>query len=498
MDQRCSGVLLHITSLPSKYGIGDLGPAAYAFADILAEAGQKYWQILPLNPIDGANGNSPYFSNSAFASSALLISPERLRDEEVLLPEDLPEYDTKDPHAVDYDSVVEFKRPLLDKAYQRYQAFGVKDDFEMFCEAQAGWLDDFALFIALKEEFGGKIWIEWPQELRDRDAKAILAAKEKHAARMGKEKFIQYMIRRQWKALKAYCNQKGIKVIGDIPIYVSYDSVDVWVSPRIFKLDNEKKQRVVAGVPPDYFSDTGQLWSNPVYDWEVLKAEGYFWWIERMRHTLSCYDIVRIDHFRGLVQYWEVPAGEETAINGQWQEVPTYDLLDTMIEKLPEFPVLAEDLGIITDDVREVMKHYSFPGMRILQFAFGEDDNDHPYLPHNYVKNCIAYPGTHDNNTMRGWLECESTEAERKRLLRYMNRKEPGQDIVWDIIRLLISSVADTVIIPAQDVLGLGGEARMNKPQTTNGNWDWRMAPGEWTNDHTRKLRELTEAYGRV
>ncbi|MDP8298814.1 MAG: 4-alpha-glucanotransferase [Candidatus Tantalella remota] len=498
MDQRGSGVLLHITSLPSKYGIGDLGPAAYAFADTLAEAGQKYWQILPLNPIDGANANSPYFSNSAFAANSLLISPERLRDEEVLLPEDLPEYNTEDPHTVDYDSVAVLKGPLLDKAYERFKVFGVKDDLEVFCANQLGWLNNFALFVALKEEFDGKIWIEWPQGLRDRDPEAVAAAKEKHSERIDKEKFIQYIIYRQWKALKLYCNKKGVKVIGDIPIYVSYDSVDVWVTPGIFKLDDQKKQRVVAGVPPDYFSDTGQLWSNPVYDWEVLKEEGYSWWIERMRHTLNCYDIVRIDHFRGLVQYWEVPAREETAINGEWKEVPTYDLIDTMMRELPDFFVLAEDLGIITDDVREAMKHYSFPGMRILQFAFGEDDQEHPYLPHNYVKNCIAYPGTHDNNTMKGWLDGESTEDERRRLLEYMNLKEFGQDIVWDIIRLLMTSIADTVIFPVQDILGLGGDARMNKPQTTDGNWSWRIAPGEWTDAHTKKLRELTEAYGRI
>jgi len=494
---RGSGVLLHITSLPSPYGIGDLGPEAYSFADFLADTKQTYWQILPLNPTNPSCGNSPYFSHSAFAANPLLISFERLLDEGLLSAEDIGPVPEFTPGVVDHETVGKYKHKVLDKAYQRFKKSADDGDFEKFCSKNAEWLENFALFKVLKDEFQGQVWSQWPDALRDRHPEALEKAKKDHGERMEREKFLQYILLTQWVSLKSYCNGKDIKIIGDIPIYVSYDSADVWVNPHIFKLDKEKKPIVVSGVPPDYFSKTGQLWNNPVYRWDVLKDTGYSWWIRRMEHTFGYYDIVRIDHFRGLVQFWEVPVGEETAINGEWKDVPTYDFFDTLLEHIPDFPVIVEDLGIITPDVREAMRHYGFPGMKVLQFAFGEDNPEHPYLPHNYEKNCVVYPGTHDNNTLVGWLENESTEEERERLFRYLRREGPVEEISWEVIKLAMMSPADTAVIPMQDILGLGEDARMNQPQTVEGNWKWRMLVGQITSVHADQLRAVTELSGR-
>ncbi|MEA3490008.1 MAG: 4-alpha-glucanotransferase [Candidatus Omnitrophota bacterium] len=497
MDKRGSGVLLHISSLASPYGIGDLGPEAYRFADFLAGTKQSCWQMLPLNPTDPANGNSPYFSCSAFAANPLLISFERLMDEGLLSPGDLEPVPEFKPGKVDYDAVTVYKIQVLDKAYENFSKKGADDGYESFCGEHSGWLEDYALFTALKTEYDGRAWSDWPGELRDRDPEALEAARKTFKDRIGKERFSQYVLFRQWFALKSYCNGKGISIIGDIPIYVSYDSADVWVDPRIFKLDENKKPFAVSGVPPDYFSATGQLWNNPVYRWDVLRESGYSWWIKRIAHTLKYFDIVRIDHFRGLVKYWEVPAGEETAVNGEWKEVPTYDFFDTLRGKLPDFPVIVEDLGVITPDVREAQRHYAFPGMKVLQFAFGKDDPEHPYLPHNYEKNCVAYTGTHDNNTLMGWLAKESSPEEKRRFLRYLRREETDGDINWETIRIIMMSDADTVVFPAQDILGLGESARMNQPREMTGNWEWRLLPGQITPLHAEKLLALTETSGR-
>ncbi|MBU0733953.1 MAG: 4-alpha-glucanotransferase [Proteobacteria bacterium] len=495
---RGSGILFHITSLPSAHGIGDFGPAAYRFADFLVRTRQTFWQILPMNPTDPMCGNSPYFSSSTFAMSPLFISIDDLLDDGLISATDMEGLPEFIPARIDYDGVVAYKGNLLEKAYRQFRK-GLDDEaYEKFCIAHSGWLDDFALFTALKTAFNGDVWNKWPEALRDRRPEALKKAREDLEESVEKEKFFQYLLFKQWFSLKSYCNQKSIKIVGDLPIYVSYDSADVWVNPHIFKLDRERAPYAVSGVPPDYFSETGQLWSNPVYRWDILKETGYEWWIRRMAHTFDCFDMVRIDHFRGLVKYWEVQAYEETAMNGEWKEVPTHDFFDTMIKHLPHFPVIAEDLGYITDDVREVMAHFRFPGMKVLLFAFGDDDPMHPFLPHTYPKNCIAYTGTHDNNTLIGWFRNEISPQERERIFRYLYREEPVNEIHWEIIRLAMMSVADIAIIPMQDILGLGEDARMNQPATTSGNWRWRLLSEQITPDIERKLSGMTRTYGRA
>lgn len=495
MTGRGSGILMHISSLPSAYGIGDFGPEAYKFADFLYRTGQRYWQILPLNPTCPACGNSPYFSRSAFAGNPLLISFDMLLEEGLIDCNDIDPVPKFTADKVDYHAVTEYKNSVLDKTFMKFKS---NDEYTEFCSKNSGWLEDFALFMALKTEFEGKVWNEWPDEFRDRKPEAMERSAKKFSDSIEKEKFLQYIIFKQWFDLRAYCNSKGIEVIGDIPIYVSYDSCDVWADTHIFKLDDKKGPYVVSGVPPDYFSETGQLWNNPVYDWGKLKETGYAWWVKRLEHTFNWFDIVRIDHFRGLVQYWEIPSGEDTAINGKWQDVPTNDFFDNLIERFSPFPVIAEDLGIITDDVRAVMKHYGFAGMKVLLFAFGADDPEHPYLPHNYIKNCIVYTGTHDNNTFVGWFEKEASADEKERLLRYLDPDSAHTGLNWEVIRLIWMSVADTAIVPVQDILALGQDARMNEPSISDGNWRWRVKPDELTGSHEKILLEMTETYGRA
>jgi 4-alpha-glucanotransferase len=497
MKQRASGILLHIISLPSPFGIGDMGPEAYRFADFLAEAKQALWQILPLNPIDPAYGNSPYHSIAAFASSPLLISPELLVQDGLLSLQDIDPPPSSPEGRVDYLAAIQYKNRLFRLAYERFQKTSQGQDYERFCSQNATWLEDFARFVAFKDHFNGAVWSDWPPEIRDRDPGALHSLTEKLYERIETEKFLQYIVARQWQALKRYCNERGIQIIGDMPIYVDYDSVDVWTHPEIFKLDADRKPEAVAGVPPDYFSATGQLWGNPVYRWDTLKEGGFDWWLQRMGHALKLFDVVRIDHFRGLVAYWEVPAGEQTAIHGQWVEVPVEDFFNTLVKRFPECPIIAEDLGVITPDVREVMQHFDLPGMKILLFAFGEDNPMHPYLPHTYEENSVVYTGTHDNNTVRGWFEREAKSADKKRLFRYLGRKVPARDIPGELIRLAMESKANLAIIPMQDILGLGAEARMNRPATGDGNWEWQLKSGQLTPELTEKLEALTESCGR-
>jgi 4-alpha-glucanotransferase len=349
----------------------------------------------------------------------------------------------------------------------------------------------------LKKQFVERVWNQWPRELRDRDAKSLRAIKRESQNQIEKEKFWQYLFFKQWHTLKDYCREKGVHLLGDLAIYVSLDSADVWANPGLFKLDREKRPTFVSGVPPDYFSETGQLWGNPVYRWNVLKKSSYQWWIERIAHNLKLFDILRIDHFRGLVAYWEIPAGEKTAINGRWVKVPVKDFLDTLNKKFPHLPIVAEDLGVITPDVREVIDHFALPGMKVLMFAFGEDHPMHPYLPHTYGKNFLVYTGTHDNNTVCGWFEGEASADEKKRLFRYLGREVPVDEIHWTLIRLAMMSVARWVILPMQDVLGLGEEARMNRPSVAHGNWEWRLRPGQITASVEERLLEITEIFGR-
>jgi 4-alpha-glucanotransferase len=495
---RRSGILVHITSLYSPLGIGDLGPEAYRFADFLLRAGQSFWQILPLNPTDPAYDNSPYFSISALAGNPLVISPELLIDDGLLTESEVEAAPDFPQGEVDFNAVIQWKRKMFSLAHERFQATEHVDGYESFCSENEYWLDDFTLFVALKDHFRGVHWSAWPLEIRDRHPDILQALREEHRRRIDLEKFLQYLFRRQWIALKSYCNERGLRFIGDIPIYVAYDSVDVWTNAGIFKLDEARKPVAVSGVPPDYFSETGQLWGNPVYDWEALRSRGFDWWVRRMEHTLDLYDVVRIDHFRGLVAYWEIKAGEKTAINGQWVQVPIDDFLSTMLNRFSPLPIIAEDLGIITPDVKEVMSRFNVPGMKVLLFAFGDDDPNHPYLPHTYQNCCVVYTGTHDTNTLRGWFEKETRPEEKKRIFRYLGRKLPVKDIHWEFVRLALMSVADLAIFPLQDILGLGEEARMNQPATRKGNWKWQLEPDQLTPDLSQRLGEMTRTYGRM
>jgi len=494
---RGSGVLLHITSLPSEHGIGDLGPQAYRFADMLHKAQQRYWQVLPLNPTQEGGCNSPYFSASSSAGNPLLVSLELLeREGWWKLDECAPE--TASASEVDFHAVTEFKYRQLAAAFRVFKKRDDHEVFERFCMQQRHWLDDYALFITLKAAFGGKVWSEWPESLRVREKKSVNKVRKEFEEAILREKWYQYVFFSQWNAFKEYCNGLGIRLIGDIPIYVSYDSVDVWAHPEMYKLNSRLEPVGVSGVPPDYFSATGQLWNNPVYNWDKHRETGFAWWIDRMKLMLGRFDIVRVDHFRGLVQYWEVPAGEKTAINGTWMPVPTYAFFDALKAVVSPLSVIAEDLGIITDDVKEAMCHYEFPGMKVLLFAFGEDDPSHPYLPHTYPRNCIVYTGTHDNNTVRGWYENEADETVRQRLRTYLGCiGNSVEDIVWALIRLALGSVADCAVIAAQDLLVLDGSCRMNTPSVAHGNWRWRMTPGQMDAFPVDALAAMTRMYGR-
>jgi 4-alpha-glucanotransferase len=498
MAGRGSGVLLHITSLPSPFGIGDLGPSAYAFADWLVESNQRYWQILPLNPTGLVYGNSPYHSSSAFAGNPLLLSPELLVQEGLLSREDLEAPPLFPEEAVDFRAAVEYKNRLFQTAYARFRAGKEPAAYRTFCTRNAFWLDDFALFAAVKSLHPDQVWGEWPEALRDRGAQALLQSRTEYEDRVEKERFLQYLFFKQWSSLKGYCNQMGISIIGDMPIYVVYDSADVWAHPDLFNLNKEKTPITVAGVPPDYFSETGQLWGNPVYRWKALKKTGYEWWVQRVRLNLQQFDFVRVDHFRGFLAYWEVPACEQVATNGRWVKAPGIGFFNRLLESFPNLPIIAEDLGTITPDVWELMSRFGFPGMKVLLFAFGEDLPTNPYAPHNHVKNCVVYTGTHDNNTARGWFEHEASLENKQRLSRYLGREVTAETVHWELMRLAMMSVADRVVFPMQDVLGLGEDTRMNRPARKQGNWRWRLLSSQLTPDLSRKISEMTEIFGRA
>ncbi len=496
--RRGSGILLHITSLPSKFGIGDLGPAAYQFADFLSQTAQSFWQVLPLNPTDPiSGGNSPYSSFSAFAGNKLLISPELLYREGFLEKSDLEEVTPFPPQRVNYPAVLEYKNQIFNKAFAQFKKNECDFEFDKFCEESEEWLDDYALFIALKNHYHGKVWSDWPESLRDKQEEALNSVRQRLTREIEKEKFLQYIFFKQWTELKHYCNQNGIQIIGDVPFYISYDSADVWTNPELFKLDENKKPTHVAGVPPDYFSETGQLWGNPVYRWDAMQGTGYRWWIKRIEHNLKYFDFIRVDHFRGFAAYWEVPASETTAINGRWVNSPGIDFFKTLLRRFPNLPIIAEDLGVITPDVRELIHEFEFPGMRLLMFAFNQNLPNHPYAPHNHIENCVVYTGTHDNNTARGWFEQDATEEEKQWLFKYLGREITAEEVSDELVRLAMMSVANMVILPIQDVLGLGAEARMNRPSSTEGNWEWRLSAEQLNQEVIHKLREITELYGR-
>ena len=494
---RSSGILLHPTSHPGRYGIGELGREAYQFIDFLAQSGQKLWQILPLGPT--GYGNSPYMSFSAIAGNHLLISLDLLREKNLLSEadfEDIPDFPLDQ---VDFDKLIAWKIPLLRKAASNFVKGSdtiLYKQFAGFCGGNADWLEDYALFMALSHAYPGKVWMEWPTEIRERHWGALETPKQELQEEIFLHKFLQFEFFEQWLALKRYANSLGIEIIGDIPIYVSHNSADVWANPQVFRLDPQTGNPLeVAGVPPDYFSETGQLWGNPLYNWDYLKNTGFDWWVRRLKAVLSLVDIIRIDHFRGLEAYWAVAFGQENAINGHWLKAPGYDLFNTIGARLGKLPIIAEDLGDIDQAVLDFRDHFAFPGMKILHFAFGGDAGN-PYLPFNVERNCVIYTGTHDNNTTVGWFQDNANDYEKARLYQYLGAPS-GQGVAWDLIRLAYSSVANQAIVPLQDVLGLGSDARMNTPSVAEGNWSWRYRQEALTGEYSERLRDLVNLFGR-
>ena len=495
INERSSGILLHPTSLPGKYGIGTLGKATFEFIDFLVKAKQQYWQILPLGPTGYAD--SPYQCFSAHAGNPNLIDLDILVKARLLHAEDLQDYPHFSDTTVDFEAVQQTKLPLLRKAYHSFALYAdnlEKMAYRNFLKDQSKWINDYALFRAIKANRDQKPWYLWENPLKMREAEAIRAIQTLLHEEIDFHKFLQFLFFKQWIAVKEYAHTHKVKIIGDIPLYVALDSADAWANPEIFEFDSNLNPIRVGGVPPDYFSETGQLWGNPLFRWDVLKETGYRWWIDRIRTSLFLYDIIRIDHFRGFAAYWAVPYNEKTAINGEWITCPGKDFFDAMQIEFGDLPIIAEDLGVITPDVEELRDGFGLPGMKILQFAFDSSEaND--YIPHNYVKNCIVYTGTHDNDTVVGWFNSASAD-DRKYVLDYLNTGE--HDIHWSFLRLAWSSVAYTAIVPMQDLLGLGTSARMNLPGTTQNNWQWRVNAGDFTPELAAKLAHLTVLYGRT
>ena len=495
--ERGSGILLPVASLPSNFGIGDMGPSAYAFLDYLARSRQKYWQILPLNPTETASDNSPYHSSSAFASNPLLISPELMVRANLLTAEDLKKRPQFPESITDYESIYTYKNALFDKAFLRFQRMKVPG-YKEYCRRNAGWLEDYSLFSAISSQFPAQSWNRWPEGLRNRVPETLEAAESELRESIMRSHFIQFVFNAQWKDLKSYAASHNIRIIGDLPIYVTHHSADVWAHPELFQLDDLGEPAFTAGVPPDYFSATGQLWGNPLYDWDVLRRQGYGWWIRRLQHASNLFDAIRIDHFRGFVGYWRIPTGEKNAVDGEWIKAPAQDFFLTVNRELPELNVIAEDLGTITPDVRRIIRRFDFPGMKVLLFAFGENSPDHPYLPHTYKSNCVVYTGTHDNNTVKGWFQKEANRKDRERVYRYIGRKVSCEEISWEMVKLAMMSPADLCITPIQDILGLGEDARINHPARNKGNWRWRLSSRQLDDTAARELGLLTAAAGRA
>ncbi len=494
LTDRKSGILLHPTSLPGPDGIGDLGPEAFVWIQFLADAGIGLWQVLPLGPT--GYGDSPYQCFSAFAGNPYLISPALLLDQGWLESQDFQDRPDLPADRVDFGPVIQWKKTILDRAFSRFKARSTKEilsEYKQFCADQSEWLDDFALFMTIKEQNGGVSWTSWPDELRKRDPQALEQVTRNYSKEIDRQRFYQYCFFSQWKRIKEYANQKGISIIGDIPIFVSHDSADVWAKPNLFHLDEDGKPTVVAGVPPDYFSPTGQLWGNPHYRWEDHKKTHFEWWIKRIKTCLQTVDIIRLDHFRGFAGYWEIPAHLPTAEIGEWKSGPGFPFFDAIQKELGNLPLIAEDLGRITPDVIELRERYQLPGMRILQFSFGTDAKE-PFLPHNYVQNCVAYTGTHDNDTTIGWFGT-APRQEVKYCRDYLH--STGEDIAWDMIRAIWSSVAIFAIAPMQDFLRLDTHARMNFPGRPGGNWGWRMQDDQISPDLAAEIAEMNRIYGR-
>ncbi len=495
--KRSFGILMHPTSLPGRYGIGDLGENTYKFIDFMEKTGAKLWQVMPLGPT--GYGDSPYACFSAMAGNPLMISPDTLVKEGLLSAaevETIPDFPEK---KVDFGPVIIYKYSLYKKAFANFSASAVrndlKKDYEDFssCAENAVWVDDFALFMALKEKHQGAVWSKWAPALAKREPEAIKAAKKELAETIDFHKFLQFIFFRQWLAAKKYANDKGISVVGDVPIFVAYDSADVWTNPEIFHLDASGVPTVVAGVPPDYFSETGQLWGNPLYRWDILAKTGFEWWIQRFREVLKLVDIVRIDHFRGFEACWEVPAAEKTAIKGRWVKAPGKELFMHVLKAIGKLPIIAEDLGVITPEVEKLRDSYNFAGMKILQFAFNLDAKNQ-YLPHNFIPNSVVYTGTHDNETTAGWFK-NLTAKEKRQVCDYLG--SAPRKLHHEFIRLAISSVSDIAVVPVQDIIGAGDDGRMNTPGKASGNWSYRFAMNELKTGDAKKIADWCQIFGR-
>jgi 4-alpha-glucanotransferase len=491
---RSSGLLLHITSLPSYGGIGDLGPAAYEFADFLAAAKQQLWQVLPLSPT--GYGNSPYAALSAFAGNPLLVSLELLADKGWITADRLKNLPGRKGD-VDFEAAAQAKIPVLEEAAKNFLHQHSDEDwkrFEDYRRTNWTWLEGFALYSVLRRKYHQASWSSWPAELAHRQPEAIQRLWEEHNDEIQIQQIIQFVFDEQWCALRSYCKGRSIKLIGDVAIFVNYDSADVWNNPGIFELREDLSPIRVAGVPPDYFSATGQRWGNPLYKWDVLAQQGFGWWIDRVQRARSLYDIIRLDHFRGFEAFWAIPAENDTAVVGEWIKAPGHELFQKLHDALGDLPFIAEDLGLITAEVDALREHFNFPGMRIFQFGFS-DKHAHNYLPHHYVTNCVVYTGTHDNNTTRGWWEEEANKVEKEAAKAYLGTTK--KDFVWDMIRGANASVADLCLVPVQDILDLGTEARMNMPSRASGNWSWRCPEGALTPEIAAELAAISEVTDR-
>jgi 4-alpha-glucanotransferase len=498
MNRRASGILLHVSSLPSGYGIGDLGPPAYRFVQFLAKAGQRYWQVLPLHPPVQARGSfSPYNAASAFAGNPLLISPELLFREGLLRKGELSDVPIMAPGRVQYRQAWRIKSRLLRAAYERFKRIPFPESYRKFCKENGYWLEDFVLFDALGRHLRTDLWGSWTTVLRDRHRAALTEARRSLAGIIGQTRFEQYIFFRQWSLLTDFCQEHGVAVIGDVPFYVAYESADVWSHPHLFELTRAKRPRLIAGVPPDAFSRTGQLWGNPVYDWSACRREGFDWCRQRIRHILTQFDRIRLDHFRGLAGFWAVKAGSRTAAQGRWYKGPGQALITRLLKEFSAKRFIAEDLGHITDDVRDLIRQNGLASMRVLQFAFDGSPATNPHYPHHHGPECVVYTGTHDNNTAIGWFKTELDGHRRKEFSHYVGHAVTGRTVHEDLIRLALGSSAQLAIIPMQDVLGLGSESRMNRPATTQGNWTWQMQQDQVGASISQRLKGWTESFGR-
>jgi len=496
--ERSAGILLHPTSLPGKFGVGDLGIEAYKFIDFLKESGQTLWQTFPLGPT--GYGDSPYQCFSAFAGNPLLVSPEKLLEDGFLMEDDLKNPPNSDPIKIDYGQSIDFKKSILQKAYNNFKnnSNGIEKDFEKFCVNHKEWLDDFSFFMACKDHHGGAVWSSWEVGLIQREKNVLEEWTKKLEDEIQYQKFVQFNFFRQWQSLRKYANENGIKIIGDMPIFIAYDSSDLWANKEYFTVDEEGNLTFVAGVPPDYFSATGQLWGNPLYKWDEMEKDDFLWWRKRFSSLFELVDIVRIDHFRGFEAYWKIPGGEKTAEKGKWTKAPGEKLFISLKKHLGELPILAEDLGVITKPVEALRDQFGFPGMKVLQFAFGSK-MERKFLPHNFVPNCVVYTGTHDNDTTKAYFEKEKLKKDKNDIYEHAQKyiNYFGNDILTELIRVAYSSVANFVIIPMQDVLQLDSDARMNFPSTTGGNWTWRLTWDQIDDNLAKHYYGLTQLYER-